>query len=344
MVMKAAVLTETGKPLRVMELDVPDLAYGQVLVRMAASGLCASQLREIRGERGPDRYLPHLLGHEGAGIVETIGPGVSKVSPGDHVIVSWIKGSGIEAVGPKYRAGGIFVNAGPIATLAESAVVSEDRVTPIAKDLPLDEAALIACAVATGTGSVWNVARPKPGDSVAVFGAGGVGLNAIQAARAARADKVIAVDVRSEVEPTTRLFGATHFVDASATDPVESIRDLTGGQGVDCAVECSGSARAMEAAFASVRDSGGKAVLAGNLRRGERISIDPFMLISGKTIVGSWGGATDPDVDFPKLVASALSGEIELRKLVSHRLPLERANEGFELLGQGKVLRALVVF
>ena len=255
--MKAAILRTLNAPLSIEDVTTAPAERGQVEVRIAASGLCHSQLLEVRGKRGEDRFLPHLLGHEASGVVESVGPGVTRVAAGDHVVLTWIKGEGISAGGPTCTdRGGLRVHAGPIATFGERAVVSEDRVTPIRKDMPLDLAALLGCAVATGAGSVFNTASLKGGESVAVFGAGGIGLNAIQAASASGAALVIAVDVHDPKLAVARTFGATHTVHAGREDAVAALLGLTGRRGVDVAIESAGQKISMEQAFASVRTGG----------------------------------------------------------------------------------------
>lgn len=340
--MRAAVLRELGAPLAIEELSVPDPAHGQVLVRVRASGVCHTQVLEARGKRGPDRFLPHTLGHEGAGVVLAVGPGVTRAAVGDHVILSWMKGKGIDAAPPLYRRGDERVNAGPITTFQELAVVAENRVTPIRKDVPFAEAALVGCAVATGAGSVFNTARVVPGSAVVVFGAGGIGLCAIQAAALAHASRVIAVDVHEKKLALARAFGATDLVDARSRDPVAAVLELTAGKGADYALEAAGRRETMEQAFRAVRRGGGKTVLIGNLPSGTTIAIDPFELIAGKSLVGSWGGDTDTERDFPRYVELFMQGKLKLGELITHRLPLERVNDALELLERGEAGRVVI--
>lgn len=343
--MKAAVLRQPDAPLSIEEVVLPAPGRGQVQVRIRASGVCHTQLSEAKGRRGEDRHLPHLLGHEAAGVVEAVGPEVSRVRPGDPVVVTWIKGPGLSVAGPRCTdARGLPVNAGPVATFAEQAVVSEDRVTAVPREMPLDLAALLGCAVATGAGAVLNTAALRPGESVAVFGAGGVGLNAVQGARLGGAGRIIAVDVHEAKLALARGFGATHTVDARREDAVEAIRALTEGKGVHVAVESAGRRAAMEAAFASVRFDGGRAVLAGNLPAGETIAVDPLELIRGKRLLGCWGGDTRPERDIPRYAGLFLEGKLKLAELVSHRCALEQVNEVLAALDRGEVARALLVF
>ena len=178
---EAAILTETGKPLSILPLEIPDLAPGQVLVDVAFSGLCHTQLLEIRGKRGPDRFLPHTLGHEGSGVVAAIGAGVAKIAPGDRVVLSWLKGEGADVPATVYQSGEMKINSGAISTFMRRTVTCENRVTSIPDALPLREAALLGCAIPTGAGVVRNTAGVGAGESVAIFGIGGIGQSAVLA-------------------------------------------------------------------------------------------------------------------------------------------------------------------
>lgn len=342
--MRAAILRQINTPLTVEVLETPSPEGGQVLVKMSASGICHTQLHEIRGHKGEDKYLPHLLGHEGAGVVVAVGSGVKKVVPGDHVIVSWIKGSGFDALGVKYYIGDQVINAGPVAAFADFTLVPENRVTAISKDMPLEVAAIIGCAFATGAGMVFNTAAMKQGEKIAVFGVGGIGMSAIVAAKAALASEIIAIDVSLSKLKLAQEFGATSIIDAAKSDPVKEIYTLTGGQGVDYAIEAIGLKKTMEEAFRSVKVGGGKAILAGNVIFGETIAIDPYDLIRGRQLVGTWGGETKPDRDFPQYVKMYLEEKLPLRKLISHRYGLDEINKAFFDLGEGKVTRAILVF
>jgi S-(hydroxymethyl)glutathione dehydrogenase/alcohol dehydrogenase len=338
----AAVLAELGAPLRIIELGVPELKQGQVLVQVAYSGLCHSQLHEIRGRKGPDKFLPHTLGHEGAGIVIATGAGVCKVAVGDHVVLTWIKGLGADVSSSKYRSSEGVINSGAISTFTQYAVVSENRVVPINKDMPLRTAALLGCAFPTGGGIVNNTVRIQPGQSIAVFGVGGIGLSAIIAAVALGASPVIAIDVHQQKLEQALTFGATHIIDAVAQDPVAAILDITSGRGVDVAVEAAGRIGTIESAYKSVRMRGGLCIVAGNVPHGEKISIDPFDLINGRGIVGSWGGDTDPDRDIPLYVEQYMRGDLPLDRLISHEFSLGAIDHAFSLLEQGQVMRAII--
>ncbi|MBI4604728.1 MAG: zinc-binding dehydrogenase [Planctomycetes bacterium] len=346
---EAAVLEELGAPLRLRRLAIPALKPGQVLVEVAYSGVCHTQVLEARGKRGPDRFLPHLLGHEGSGVVLETGPGASKVRPGDRVVLSWIKGSGLDVPGTIYEGDRGRVNAGALCTFARRTVTCESRVTPIPASMPLREAALLGCAVPTGGGIVLNTLglRPGPsggaaGKSLAVFGAGGIGLSAVLAAAMVGLDVVIAVDVAPHKLEQARAAGATHAVDARERDPVAAVLEITGGRGADFAIEAAGRRATMEGAFAAVRPAGGLCVLAGNLPHGERISVDPMDLIRGKRIAGTWGGESMPDRDIPIYADLYLSGKLNLAVLLTHAYGLGEINRALDDLEAGKVGRALI--
>jgi len=343
--MKAAVLFELGKPLVIeQDLEPPPLREGQVLVRLRYSGVCHSQLMEARGRRGPDRFLPHLLGHEGAGIVLETGPGVTKVRQGDTVVLGWIKGRGIEAGGSVFRNGSLAVNAGGVTTFNELAVVSENRVVPLPDGIPLDVAVLFGCAIPTGAGIVTNEIKPVPGSTIAVFGLGGIGLSALMATMLYECELVIAVDVSEDKLALAREFGAHATVNSAKEDAVARIGELTNGRGVDYSVEASGLCEVIESAFEAVRRGGGLCVFASHPEFGKKIRIDPFDLISGKQIRGSWGGACDPDIDIPRFARLYLEGRLPLERLLSRRYRLDEVNEALDDLEARRVARPLLDF
>lgn len=339
---QAAVLFETGKPLRIMELAIPALKPGQVLVNVAFSGVCHSQLNEVRGHKGPDRFLPHALGHEGSGTVVAVGEGVTKVKSGDHVVLSWLKGSGADVPGTVYAGADGPVNSGAIATFMRRTVTCENRVTVIPRSIPLDLAALLGCAIPTGAGVVFNTSGLKPGDSVAVFGVGGIGLSAVMGAASIGAAPIIAVDVLPEKLALARELGATDTLNAAECDPAVTIRTLTGGKGVRVAIECAGQVTAMESAFESVMAGGGLCVIAGNPRHGDTMRVNPYSLIGGKRLIGTWGGESRPDSDIPRYVEMFLSGRLALEKLGTAQYALDGVNQALDDLEAGRVVRAMI--
>lgn len=340
----AAVLVNTGEPLKIMDLKIPDLKPGQVLVKIAYSGVCHTQILEMDGKKGVDKFLPHTLGHEGSGIVITTGAGVKKVKPNDHVVLSWIKGCGADIPSAMYESDGGPINSGAISTFLDYAIISENRLTPIKKEMPLKEAALLGCAIPTGVGIVLNSIGLRPGDSIAIFGVGGIGASAVIAADIMAAGKIIAVDIFEHKLEHARSLGATHTINARKQDCISEIYQITDGNGVDYAIESAGKRETMEMAFRSVRDMGGLCVLAGNLPVGEQISIDPFDLIKGKKIIGTWGGETKPDRDIPLYVDLYLKERLKLENLITHCYSLDEINTAIEDLKLGKVGRVLIDF
>lgn len=343
--MTAAVLTQTDQPLEIISdiaLALPQ--RGQILVKLAYSGVCHSQLMEVRGRRGPDAYLPHLLGHEGSAKVVAIGEGVTKVGSGDLVVLGWIKGSGLDGGGVRYECACLEqpINAGGVTTFNEYALVSENRVVPLPPGIPLDIAVLFGCAVPTGAGIVTNDIKPAAGSTVAVFGLGGIGMSALMATMLFDCAKVIAVDVSEDKLALSRSFGATDSINAKETDPVAAIRALTNGAGVDYAIEASGQAEVIEQAFASVRRGGGTCVFASHPAHGTRIAIDPYELICGKQIRGSWGGSSNPDRDIPMFAKLYLEGKLPLEKLLTHRYRLDQINQALDDMEQHRVGRPLI--
>ena len=341
---RAAILEALGEPLAIDTVTLPEIKPGQVLVDLAYSGVCHTQLLEARGKRGPDRFLPHTLGHEGSGTVREVGPGVKKVKPGDRVVLTWIRGEGLDVAGTTYTRSSGSVNSDAISTFMSATLTCESRVVPIPQAMPLREAALLGCAVPTGAGILFNAARLEPGSSVAIFGVGGIGLSALLAADLLLARTVIAVDIVDAKLETAARSGATHTINAQREDPLARIREITGQRGVDVAIECAGRRQTMQAAFRSVRDKGGLCILAGNLPAGEEISIDPMDLIRGKRIAGTWGGETRPDRDIPLYADLYLAGKLKLDTLITHEVDLDGLNGVLVALEKGEVGRALVRF
>jgi len=339
---RAAVLVETGKPLVLVDLEIPLLKAGQALVEISYSGVCHTQWLECRGFRGEDKFLPHCLGHEGGGIVREVGPDTRKVRPGDAVVLSWIKGSGADVPGSVYRWESRAVNAGAITTFGRHAVISENRLTPVPSELPMDQAAMLGCAIPTGLGVVFNTAQPKPGQSLAVFGVGGIGLFAVAAASIAGCAPVIAIDVRQERLDIAKRMGASHCIRiADGIDPVQELARLCPG-GVDVAIEASGRPAVMAQALASVRPQGGTAVVVGNARFGERVELDPRQLNMGKRLLGTWGGDNWPDRDYPRYANLIRSGKLDLSPMRSTPYALQDLNEALADLESGRVARPLI--
>jgi S-(hydroxymethyl)glutathione dehydrogenase / alcohol dehydrogenase len=337
----AAVLVETGKPLVIEELQIPSLKPGQVLVEIKFSGVCRTQLSECRGYRGKDPYLPHCLGHEGSGVVLEVGANVVKVKPGDRVLLSWMKGSGADVPNTAYQSSRGVVNAGSITTFMRHSILSENRVSLLPAEVDFKQATIFGCAVPTGIGAVVNTAQARAGQSAVIFGAGGIGLCAIAGAAIAGCDPVVAVDVKPEKFAVARAMGATHCVEANGNDLVSVLNNIS-HNGFDIAIEASGHTDAMTSALATVRNQGGVAVVLGNARFGERISVDPRELNHGKQLRGSWGGDNKPDSDFPRYFSLLRSGKLKIDELLTRTYSLEDINSAIDDLEAGNVVRPLI--
>lgn len=338
---KAAILFKLNAPLQVAEIEIPKLQKGQLLVKILASGICHSQLNEISGLRGPDKYLPHLLGHEGSGIIKEIGAGVTKVKRGDYVVLSWIAGKGLDAPSTKYLLNNKIINSGAITTFSEYAVISENRVTKIAKNIPATSAALLGCAVATGGGIVLHDLNISKNSSLAVFGVGGVGSGVILTAAMKGCRKIIAVDISKKKLVYAKELGATDVTFFKKDNIIFKINAICPG-GVDFAVEASGVKEVMEKAFEAIKNTG-LAVIAGNLRKGEKININPFDLILGKRVIGSWGGRAKMDEDIPYYAKAYLDGSLKLDKLVTRKFKLEQINQAFALMEKQESLGRMIL-
>jgi S-(hydroxymethyl)glutathione dehydrogenase/alcohol dehydrogenase len=335
--MKAAVLTELRKPLVIAELEMPEtLGVGQVLVKVHFSGICGSQLGEIDGAKGEDKFLPHLLGHEASGTVLATGPGVRHVKAGEKAVLHWRKGLGIEADTPHYTWAGRKVNAGWITTFNDYAIVSENRITAIPADSDLEVAALFGCAVTTGFGVVENNARLRIGESVVVFGAGGIGLNIVQACALVSAYPIVAVDLHDNKLELARQMGATHVINSSKVDARKEIAKITGNGGIDVFIDNTGRPEIIEMGY-QLTKAQGRVTLVGVPRKGSNINIYSLPLHFGKGLSGSHGGEAVPQTDIPRYQQLFRHGRIQLKSLVTDTYPLDRINEALEGVRSGAV-------
>lgn len=341
--MKAAILVEQKQQLVVDEIQLPErLSFGQVLVKVAYSGICGSQLGEIDGVKGPDPYLPHLLGHEASGHVIEAGPGVKKVGPGDHVVLHWMKGSGIESDPPTYTWRGRKLNAGWITTFNEYAVVSENRLTPIPQSIDGRIASLFGCAVTTGLGVVVNNAKLSLGESIVVFGAGGVGLNVIQGAALTSAYPVIGVDIHDNRLALAQEMGATHVLNARDSRLCEEIRKIVGAAGIDVVVDNTGIPEMIELAY-ELTNPKGRIVLVGVPRKGNTISLYSLPLHFGKRLSGSHGGETNPTEDIPRYLRMLDAGKLNLERVITQEFLLEEINEAIAMMRSGDIAGRCVI-
>ncbi|MGH3014780.1 MAG: zinc-binding dehydrogenase [Gaiellaceae bacterium] len=366
MQMQAAVLWKPGVPVEIREVELAPPGEGEVLVRIAACGVCASDLHVVDGDL--PEPLPLVLGHEAAGVVVEAGPGVERPAAGDHVVLALVPSCGECASCRRGRRnfcelGAVMASTGTLAdgtsrlstdgtrlhhfnsvsSFAEYAVVPHSVAVPIRRDVPLDVAALVGCAVLTGYGGVVRTAEVEEGASVAVWGCGGVGLNVVQTARLAGAGPIVAVDTRPEPLALAEPLGATHAVHAgAAADPAALVRELTGG-GVDYAFEAIGREATIRQAWDALRP-GGIAVVLGLPPKGSTVTIDTWGFINEKTLRGSFLGSAEIEEDVPRIVDLYAAGELNLDDLVSRRIPLAGLPEAFDRLRAGDGLRQLVVF
>ena len=364
---RAAVLFEAGQTVEIREVDVQDPAPGEVRIQMAAGGVCHSDLHVMSGHLPAP--LPAVLGHEGAGIVADVGIGVTAVKPGDHVIPLWRLSCGeceycsggrpaLCAAGTEIRWSGRLLDGttrfkldgeeikhfAGVSSFSNYTVLPEQAVLKIPDDLPLERAALLGCAVITGVGAVTHGAAVKPGGTVAVFGTGGVGVNVVQGAALSGAEQIIAVDlIPSRLEEAKR-FGATHAVNASEGDPVEQIRDLTGGRGVDYSFEVIGLPVTMRQAYDCLAKRG-VAMMVGISPSTAEITIPSMSLVFEERVVtGSLYGSAAPKIDIPRLIDLYRAGKLMLDELLTRTYPIEEINQAYADLESGATLRSVVTF
>ena len=334
--MKAAILVEQKKPLIVDEIQLPGaLEIGQVLVKVHFSGICGSQLGEIDGAKGEDKFLPHLLGHEASGTVIEIGAGVKHVKPGDVVVLHWRKGLGIEGAPPNYLWNGKKLNAGWIATFNEYAIVAENRLTSIPANSNLEVAALFGCAVTTGFGVIENNAKVRIGESVVVFGAGGVGLNIVQAASLVGAYPIIAVDLYDNRLALAKEMGATHLINSTKVDAKLGIEEVVGNLGLDVFIDNTGQPKIIELGYQIMKPQG-RVVLVGVPRKGNDIKIYSLPLHFGKKVFGSHGGESIPQDDIPRYHNMFLAKRISLDQLITEKCCLEEINIALDRMRSGE--------
>ena len=365
---KAAVIAGIDQPLEIRDVEVETPRAGEVKVRMAASGVCHSDLSVQNGTLY--NALPAVIGHEGAGVIEEVGEGVTGLAPGDHVVISWVPQCGTcffctrdqgylcENANLALSTGGMLdgtprfsLDGQPVHHMAAAGTFTETTVVPatgavkIPKEIDLKVAALIGCGVLTGVGAALNTADIRKDDSVAVIGCGGVGLNVIQGARIAGAGEIVAVDMNETKLQMAKEFGATVTVNASQGDPVSKVMELTGQRGVDVAFEVIGLQQTIDQTITLAR-RGGQAILVGVPRMDVLVTVPAFigLVLQEKTIKGCWYGSSNVHRDVPKLVELYQQGELKLDELISREIGLEQVNEALEAMKTGEVARSVIVF
>ena len=367
MKIRAAVLETFGAPLEVQELELAEPRAGEVLVRLVACGVCHTDLFTASGA-DPSGYSPTVLGHEGAGVVERVGEGVSSVAPGDHVVTLFSPQCRecVHCLDPRTnlclaireQQGQGFLpdgttrlsrNGEPVrhfmgtSTFAEATVIPEIALAKVNPDAPLDRACLFACGLSTGLGAAMNTARVEPGSTCVVFGAGMVGLGAVAGCRLQGAERIICVDLSEERLELARGQGATETL-AGGPDTVERILELTGGLGADYTFEATGNVGVMREAVESARMGWGLATVCGVAGKGETLEVVPRFLITGRRVAGSSFGGVKGRDQVPQLVERWLAGELDVEPFVSHKLTLDEVNRGFELMEAQDGIRSVIDF
>ena len=332
--MKAAVLVELNSDLKIADVQLTPLKVGQVLVRVLVSGICGSQLHEIAGNKGNGNFLPHLMGHEGCGIVNEIGEGVTNVKVGDKVVMHWRKGSGIESPFPSYIFEDKVISSGKVTTLSEYSIVSENRLTRVPQDMPPELCAILGCALSTALGIIDNEADLKFGESVAIIGCGGVGLNLIQAAAMKSACPIIAIDSNLTKKHLCLTAGANQFYN--------SVNDIK--EKVDVVIDTTGIPSIIDAGI-SILSGTGRMILVGQPAPGKSVEIrNALSLFSGEgqSIKATQGGKTNPHEDIPRYVKLHRQGLLDVNKLITHTFTLDEINEAFDLLKTGNAGRIMI--
>ena len=342
--MLAAILVEQNKPLVIDKISLPDnLDYGQVLVKVLYSGICGSQLGEINGNKGDDKYLPHLLGHEGTGIVIECGRGVTTVKKDDKVVLHWKKGDGIQSRTPEYFSSTLGkINAGWVTTFNEYAVASENRITKIPDDFDSKSGALLGCAVTTGLGVINNNAKIKIGENVVVWGAGGVGLNIIQGAAMVSAYPIIAVDLYDRKLNLALDIGATHTINSNKANPEYEISKIVGKNGADAVIETTGDVDVIQRAY-DVTGQKGRMIMVGVPLHNTKVKLNTLPLHFDKILTGSHGGECRPEIDIPNYIKLCKNNRLAIKHLITDQYDLKDINVPLENMRNGKIFGKCVV-
>ena len=336
----AAILVEQRKPLVIDEVEVPALKRGQVLVEIHATRVCGSQIGEIDGVKGPDKFLPHLLGHEAGAIVLEIGADVTHVAPGERVVCHWRPGAGIDAGGSVYKWNGRDVNAGPITTFQKYAVISENRLTKVPADTDFELCCLLADTLTTGFGIIKNDAKVKAGESVVIFGVGGIGLGVVLGAKLAGAHPIIGIDLHDHKLAKAAEDGLTHRINASRENADDRVKELLGGL-ADVTIDGTGNPKVIETAYDLAKLRGGRCVLFGVMPSDQRVSIHTLPLHFGRTLTGSEGGQSHPEKDIPEILRVLDKENIDWRGFVSHRGKLADLEQIVAQMRSGEVIHAI---
>ena len=338
--LNAAVLFELNKPLKIINIDIPSLKRGQILVKVIYSSICRSQLMEQAGGRGEDRWLPHLLGHEGSGIVVGIGSGVKRFKLNDKVILTWIKTNGIESKPISYKYKNKVINAGKVTTFSNYSIVSENRLTKMPKTLDFARATLFGCALPNGAGMVLNQVRPNKDDSVVIIGFGGIGISAYMMLKALKIKNIIVIDKDKKKLKFAKELGVKNIYNGSDNYLIKKIINKTKG-GASYCIESAGFAKTIELGFSLINNTKGKLYFASHPAQDENISINPHELIQGKQIFGTWGGSVNPDKDI-KTINTMIKDKFDLMLFFSKIYDLKNINIALKDMKKNNVLRPLI--
>lgn len=339
----AAILVEQRKSLVIDEVEVPALKRGQVLVDIRATRVCGSQIGEIDGVKGPDKFLPHLLGHEAGAVVFEVGSDVTQVAPGDRVVCHWRPGAGIDAGGSVYKWNGRDVNAGPITTFQKYAVISENRLTKVPPDTDFELCCLLADTLTTGFGIINNDAKVKAGESVVIFGVGGIGLGVVLGAKLVGANPIIGIDLHEHKLAKASEYGLTHQVNASRENAADRVKEILGGL-ADVTIDGTGSPKVIETAYDLAKLRGGRCILFGVMPSDQRVSIHTLPLHFGRVLTGSEGGQSQPEKDIPEILRVSAEKKIDWRGFVSHRGALSDLDQIILQMRSGQVIHAVLGF
>jgi len=337
----AAILVEQRKPLVIDEVELTVLKRGQVLVEIHATRVCGSQIGEIDGVKGPDKFLPHLLGHEAGAMVLEVGPEVTHVAPGDRVVCHWRPGAGIDAGGAVYEWNGTKVNAGPITTFQKYAVVSENRLTKVPLETDFELCCLLADTLTTGFGIINNDAKVKAGESVVIFGVGGIGLGVVLGAKLAGAKPIIGVDLHDHKLAKAAEYGLTHQINSSRENATERVKEMLGGL-ADVTIDGTGNPKVIEMAYDLTKLRGGRCVLFGVMPHDQRVSIHTLPLHFGRVLTGSEGGQSQPEQDIPDILQVLASNKLNVAGFVTDRGALDDLPDIMERMRRGEVTHAVV--
>lgn len=341
---KAAILKEINKPLVVSDIELTDLTPGQVLVKILTSGICGAQLQEIAGNKGNAAFVPHLLGHEGCGIVEKVGPGVMTVKEGNKVIMHWRKGDGIESGFPSYIFEGKNISSGKVTTLSEYSIVSENRLTAVPDDIPNEFCALLGCGLSTALGTIEREAEVKFGESVLIVGAGGLGVNLITASKLTSAYPVIGVDIHDNKRDVCGLAGADLYINCKKDSIQDKVQERFGLKEFDVIIDTSGNKDSLEQTI-PLLSGNGRYILVGQSRPGDSIELKNANHLfggEGKTIKATQGGGFIPHLDIPRYVSLYKSGVLNIDNIITHNMKLDEINEAIDLVKAGQAGRIII--